>query len=162
MYMRLWDKKYLSIKFFTEFPKIWAEPCDFKISKNVYDLISERLNTLKLVPANKYFKNKLKTKENIQFGIYTVPFSIEPFSTHKKFHVNKPKFNKSTDTVVIDLMLPFIQYAEKNYTQTFLNNLEMGVVAGLLSLRIYSEYMSHIFNEIKNEVNINKKYWYYT
>ena len=158
--MRLWDNKHLSIKF-TEFPNIWAEPCDFKISKNVYDLVSERLNMLKLVPANKYFKNKLKTKETIQFGIYSVPFSIEPFSAHKKFHMNKPDFKKITDTVAIDLMLPFIQYNENNYTQIFLNNLEMAIAESLLSLRIYSEYMSQTFNEIKKEVNVNKKYWYY-
>jgi hypothetical protein len=75
--------------------------------------------------------------------------------------MNKPNFKKITDTVVIDLMLPFIQYDENNYTQIFLNNLEMAIAEGLTSLSMYSEYIPQTFSEIYKEVIVNKKYWYY-
>ena len=95
--MRLWENKSLKISFFTKFPQIWAETDDFKVSRNVYDIISERINMLKLVPVNKEFKNKLKTTQYIQFNTYTVPYSIDNFSTHKRFNMIDPKFKKNND-----------------------------------------------------------------
>ena len=117
---------------------------------------------LKLVPVNKEFKNKLKTTQYIQFNTYTVPYSIDNFSTHKRFNMIDPKFKKNNDIVLIDLMFPFIQhdsfiqYGENNYTYTqiFLNNLEIAVVEGLNKLSIYNEYISQTFNEIRNGVKI--------
>ena len=158
--MRLWENKSLKISFFTKFPQIWAETDDFKVSRNVYDIISERINMLKLVPVNKKLKNKLKATQYIQFNIYTVPYSIDNFSTHKRFNMIDPKFKKNNDIVLIDLMFPFIQhdsfiqYGENNYTYTqiFLNNLEIAVVEGLNKLSIYNEYISQTFNEIRNGV----------
>ena len=159
--MRLWNKKHLSFKIFPLFPNISEKICELKIPKNVYDLVSEKLSMLKLVPVNKMFKNKLKTKECIQFVIDMFPSSIETSSTDEEIYVNKPDFNKNADTVEIEVILPFMEYDKNNYRQRFFNNLEIAIVQGLTSLGIYSENISQTFNEIKNEVNANSKYWYF-
>jgi hypothetical protein len=162
--MRLWDKKHLSIKVFPIsflYSKIWVEPRGLQISKYVYELVSERLNMLNLVPVNKYFKNKLKTKEYILFRIDTVPSPWENIYPYKDFDIDKPDFKSITDTVVIDLYIHFVELDTINYTQKVLNNLEMAIVEGLTSLGIYGEYISQTFNEIKNEVKVNNKYWYF-
>ena len=160
--MRLWDKKHLSIKIFPLFPNISEKICELKIPKNVYDLVSEKLSVLKLVPVNKKFQNKLKTKECIQFVIDMFPASIEISSTGEEIYVNKPDFKKITDTVEIEVILPFMEYDKNKYSQIFLDNLEIAIVEGLTSLGIYSENISQTFNEIKNEVKANNKYWYFT
>lgn len=146
--MRLWDKKYLSITFFTSYPQIWTERYEFRVSKNVYDLISERLTNLELKPYTKKLKNKLKTKQYIQFGIVPIPFPINK----KEIFVHEPKFKSNSDTVVIDLLLPFIEYNDNNYEVIFFRNLKIAIKEGLSKLNISIAYIDDIFFEIYKEI----------
>ncbi|MDR2085196.1 MAG: hypothetical protein LBP67_09410 [Bacteroidales bacterium] len=145
----LWERKHLSVTFLFD-PVNWTELSEFGISKEYLDLISERLNMLELKPSSKKMKNKLMTKQYIQFEILPVPFYTKNFSTHRMLNISEPRFKKNNDAVVICLMLSVTQ-DENNYIQKFYDNLEIGIKEGLYKLSIYIDYLDSIFYEIRKE-----------